>query len=378
MRTDTQKALDVVARAAAHTEDFEPRTWTVLPGLPGTAVLLSDGSRDLVASITTGAPAVTARARGHAGAVLRMVLPDTAVAFCRTVTERPLDDDAFLQVREPLPGRPASTRDFLDSPALVADLASFLAALHEADPGPVADAGLVVRDAREVRDFLLAELDRAAVTGEVPAVLLDRWEHVLETAGHWHFLAGPVHGSLSLEALWVSDDRLTALDEADRLRVGDPALDLAAVGDVLGPDLFEDFFTAYTQARSNPDVALRDRVDFLAEFAVLDWFLTVSESGTDPERAEALAMLRDLAALYSQDTEYSPDEEHSPEKEDTPEMEGTPDGAHPVDRKDSPGHRDSPGDPIDADRAGFRPAAAVELGSDGTDPEAPTRRDADR
>lgn len=295
-------ALRIAAASAQLVEDFEPSGFAPLSDPRGPRLLLSDGQRSVVAALLGPAQALEAAAEQVAAAVLRAILPDSPVAFPTVLARQPMprgfvpDEEVVLQVSEPLPGAPVSTLDFRES-ALAPSLARFLAALHSADAGGVADAGLVAQESQEIREALLGELDRGAETGEVPGGLLGRWEEALETVSLWRFLPAPVHGDLSLEALRAQDGELSAVSELARLRVGDPAADLAAVSGLLDPDDFDAFLAAYAAARPAEDAGLSERIDFMSEFAVLQWFLAAVDAGDAEARAEAVALLWQLAEL---------------------------------------------------------------------------------
>ncbi|GAA2002392.1 phosphotransferase [Brevibacterium samyangense] len=379
--------LRIVAAVSGIVGGFEPTAWTPLPDERGHRVLVTDGDREFVASLHTGPEALRAGAERLSSAVLRMLLPDSDVTIPEIVVEETLpaallglgeSERPLLHVAHPLPGTPSSTADFLGSEALVVSLARFLAALHDADPGPVADAGLVVRDSAAVRDRLLAELDRGADTGRVPSALLQRWETALETVSSWHFLACPVHGAVSVDAFRVAKDRIVSVSDLDRLGVGDPATDLAAVSDMLGPDVFEVFMRAYTEARTQVDPGLVDRLEFLAEFAVLDWFLQARDSGNSADIASAEALLASLADL-AVDPEPEPRTPAPPRGTAATAADGTTAGAVPpaptapsgastgartqsasATQDASEGPTTTAGTGLDSDRKAFRPSAPVD------------------
>lgn len=304
--------LKIAAATAGILDGFEPRSWLALDDPRGHRVLVSDGERSVVAVLVPGADAEEADAEEYAAALLRGLLPGTPVHFPQILGRLTVPAEQFdsrgeeIRVCAPLPGTPASTVAFADSPALVAALAEFLAELHNADPGDIADSGLAVLDSAEERQRLLAALDAGAATGQVPSALLSRWETALENVATWRFFPCAVHGGLSEDALRTEGDRIAAVTDLARLHIGDPASDLAAVTALLHPDAVEEFFAVYRGHRAGPDPGLRTRVELRSELTALDWLLEARRSGDDAEVADAVALLASLAALTS-----APDERHS-------------------------------------------------------------------
>jgi hypothetical protein len=186
---------------------------------------------------------------------------------------------------------------FEEQPALVESLARAIALIHSADAGPIADAGLTVEESAETRDRLLADLDSAAATGRAPSSLLSRWETALEEVTAWRFLPVPVHASLGPDALWAIDGEVVAVSELARLRVGDPAMDLAAVSSMLSPEDFQRFFRAYRAHRDPDDPGLRRRVGFHAEITVLEWLLAAVAAQDDAAIDDAADLLEALAEV---------------------------------------------------------------------------------
>lgn len=332
--------LKIAAATAGILDGFEPQSWLALDDPRGHRVLVSDGERSVVAVLVPSAGAEEADAEEYAAALLRGLLPGTPVHFPQILGRLTVPAEQFdsrgeeIRVCAPLPGTPASTVAFADSPALVAALAEFLAELHNADPGDIADSGLAVLDSAEERQRLLDALDAGAATGQVPSALLSRWETALENVATWRFFPCAVHGGLSEDALRTEGERIAAVTDLARLHIGDPASDLAAVTALLHPDAVEEFFAVYRGHRAGPDPGLRTRVELRSELTALDWLLEARRSGYDAEVADAVALLASLAALTD-----APDARHP----------GPYGGTHP---ENAPG-----AGPAAEEPAGVQPAA---------------------
>lgn len=304
--------LKIAAATAGILDGFEPQSWLALDDPRGHRVLVSDGERSVVAVLVPSAGAEGADAEEYAAALLRGLLPGTSVTFPQILGRLAVPAEQFdsrgeeIRVCAPLPGTPASTVAFADSPALVTALAEFLAELHNADPGDIADSGLAVLDSAEERQRLLDALDAGAATGQVPSVLLSRWETALENVATWRFFPCAVHGGLSEDALRTEGGRIAAVTDLGRLHIGDPATDLAAVTALLHPDAVEEFFAVYRGHRAGPDPGLRTRVELRSELTALDWLLEARRGGDDGEIADAVALLASLAELTDAPAEGHP------------------------------------------------------------------------
>lgn len=304
--------LKIAAATAGILDGFEPQSWLALDDPRGHRVLVSDGERSVVAVLVPSAGAEGADAEEYAAALLRGLLPGTSVTFPQILGRLAVPAEQFdsrgeeIRVCAPLPGTPASTVAFTDSPALVTALAEFLAELHNADPGDIADSGLAVLDSAEERQRLLDALDAGAATGQVPSVLLSRWETALENVATWRFFPCAVHGGLSEDALRTEGGRIAAVTDLGRLHIGDPATDLAAVTALLHPDAVEEFFAVYRGHRAGPDPGLRTRVELRSELTALDWLLEARRGGDDGEIADAVALLASLAELTDAPAEGHP------------------------------------------------------------------------
>ncbi|MGL5866578.1 MAG: phosphotransferase [Dermatophilaceae bacterium] len=202
-----------------------------------------------------------------------------------------------------LPGDPLDFGALPAGPGVAVEVGRALAALHDTDPAVVEEAGLPGYHADAYRTRRLAELDRAAATGLVPAALLGRWETALEDVALWRFAAVPTHGSLSGDRVLVvfTDDadaasgRVHAVTGWEQAQLADPADDFAALVDEAAPDAVETVLEAYAHARvERPDPHLLTRARLAAE---LRWVtrLLVAVGRADPGATDAvLATLRHL------------------------------------------------------------------------------------
>jgi aminoglycoside phosphotransferase (APT) family kinase protein len=297
-KVDT-KALKLTAIAATMLDGFAPTKWTPLPPLDdGVRVLLDDDRQQLVATAQTqlDRTADTGSA-AEAGRIYDAMYPhaDFTWPHLRALTE--VDAEYFdtstpttVTLVDPLPGAPLGDVPIADT-ARASSLAQALATLHSAAPEPVSEAGFPVEDPSRSQFLILERLDQAASTGRVPSALLQHWEEEFEKVALWHFLATPIHGSIDEASVYTDQERVLALSEIGRLRVADPAVDLAAASALIDPAALPTFFEEYRNSRPRADEHVIARAELLAEFAVLDWLLEAVDSGDEAAIEDAADLL---------------------------------------------------------------------------------------
>jgi len=255
-------------------------------------------------------------------------------------------------VNRELPGRELELDALTPGPGPTASLGRAIAAIHELDPGLIADAGLPVYDAASYRARRLAEFDDAARTGLVPPVLLARWERALEDIALWRFSACPVHGDLAPENILVKNGHISAITNWSNAHVGDPSEDLAWLYAAAPEQSLDTLEEAYAMARSErPDPHLVGRALLYSELAVARWLLHGVRIGNPEIIRDAESMLAELARQVADSApigQYTPtvqewEVEGSLEVEESPAATGDP---HVMDAEPGePSPPDSPPDP---------------------------------
>jgi macrolide phosphotransferase len=205
-------------------------------------------------------------------------------------------------VHRQLKGHPVRPPELVHRPGLAAAYGRAVAAIHDLPVRLVEEAGLPVYTADEYRFRRLAEVDRAAATGQVPTRLLTRWEKAVEEVGAWRFVPCCVHGDLAGENVLVEGETVTGVVEWSETRVADPADDLAWLAIGATEPALDGVLAAYTAARREPpDAGLRRRARLSGEFALARWLM--HGVGID-DRAivdDAVQMLADLDATIGDD-----------------------------------------------------------------------------
>ncbi|OAX61428.1 hypothetical protein A5N15_05265 [Rothia kristinae] len=178
---------------------------------------------------------------------------------------------------------------------LSTQLGKALATIHTLPIEIVREGDLPTYTAQRCRDRMLAELDRAAGTGKVPAPLLRRWESRLEDPRLWRFRPTVIHGDLSEENLVLDGTRLAAVRGWHDMQVADPAADFAWLMSCPDQDFADAIVEVYTvQLPHTPDPHLLRRAYLHAEFALAQWLVRGTEQGDEATVSEAQAMLRTL------------------------------------------------------------------------------------
>lgn len=295
MPTRTPIVLAAVASAAV--PDLEPVSVRGLAAggdedVDAAEVTDSQGRRWVVRAPRTSAAAASLEQEWRFLGALADRLP---VAVPRITGTVDLPDGGRAGVHPALEGAPLDPASLPPGPGLAAALGRTLAAVHDLPTALAEEAELPVYTAAEYRRRRLAELDRAAATGHVPAGLLARWERALEEAGAWRFTPCLVHGDLAAESVLVRDDTVVAVVDWGQARVADPADDLAWLIAAATESATESVLEAYAHHRRDaPDRDLLRRARLSGELALARWLLHGVTSGDDAVVADAVAMLGDL------------------------------------------------------------------------------------
>jgi macrolide phosphotransferase len=201
-------------------------------------------------------------------------------------------------------GRPVDLVRLAASPGVCRSVGRSLAALHDVTTAVVERAGVPVYDAGEVRRRRLSELDRGAATGQVPPVLLQRWEAVLDDTSLWDFSPTVVHGDLVAERLIVTGEEVTAVLDWTDVHVGDPAEDLAWLAVGAEPETVDEVMAAYRSSRhGSVDEDLVRRAVLHGEMALVRWLLHGVTTGEAGVRDDARQMLEQLAGWVEAENE---------------------------------------------------------------------------
>lgn len=272
----TEEDFDV-----AFIQDNQQRRWVIRAPRTEVAAARMDASLAMLALLVRRVPFAVPSAKGFA----------------------PIPGIGRAAVHGFIPGHPLDLAALHARHPVTAELGRTIGMIHNVDRELYDEAGLPSYDAEAYRKRHLAEIDRGASTGRVPAGLLARWEEALDDVRLWRFAPTPVHGSLDGAAMLVTFPDPTDTSRAtirgvtgwESAQVADPADDFAALVAQMRPDAVDAVLTAYQQVRvERPDDHLLSRARLASELQLLGQLLT-AVSGRDEVATEALtARLRRL------------------------------------------------------------------------------------
>ncbi len=233
-------------------------------------------------------------------------------------------------------GRPVDLVRLAASPGVCRSVGRSLAALHDVTTAVVERAGVPVRDAGEVRRRRLVELDQGAATGQVPPVLLERWESLLDDTSVWDFSPTVVHGDLVAERLVVTGEEVTAVLDWNDLHVGDPAQDLAWLAVGAEPETVDEVLAAYRASRhGSVDDDLLRRAVLHGEMALVRWLLHGVAVADDEVQQDARGMLEQLAGWVEAENAARRAEDEDAEVEDVDDADADADAEDADDADDA-------------------------------------------
>ena len=202
-----------------------------------------------------------------------------------------------------IPGHPLDLAALRPGHPVTAELGRTIALIHNVDRALFDEAGLASYDAETYRRRHLAEIDRGAATGRVPAGLLSRWEEALDDVRLWRFAPTPVHGALAGSDVLVTFPDPTDASRAtirgvtgwEDAKVADPADDFAALVTATSPEVVEAVLAAYAHVRvERPDEHLLARARLVSELSLLAALLRAVKSRDEVTTEATTARLRRL------------------------------------------------------------------------------------
>lgn len=174
---------------------------------------------------------------------------------------------------------------------LTLSIATAIAAIHKLPSELVQNAGFPELDAASNLKYRVSELDKAAQTGKVPPVLLQRWESALEDVNLFRYQPTVTHGSLNGESVLELDGRVSGVLHWSGLRISDPAEDLAWVLGGAAPELSRNLMARYFESRPGADSNIWPRALLYSELELTRWLLHGYSTGNQEIIEDAVGML---------------------------------------------------------------------------------------
>ena len=182
------------------------------------------------------------------------------------------------------------------SDPILRSLGHAISAVHGLNTDRIRQAGVPEYSANDVRENRIAELDRAASTGKVPASLLQRWESALEDLDLFRFNTTVVHGNIATGNALELDGEVSGLIGWSNLHIGDPAEDFVTFAANIDHDVLDSVRFTYLEKHADADANLSQRATLYSELAIAN-YLVASISNNNMDEADwAVAELETIAA----------------------------------------------------------------------------------
>jgi aminoglycoside phosphotransferase (APT) family kinase protein len=174
---------------------------------------------------------------------------------------------------------------------LTLSIATAIATIHKLPAEVVQNAGFPELDPASNLKYRVSELDRAAQTGKVPPVLLQRWESALEDVSLFRYQPTVIHGSLNGHSMLELDGKVSGVLHWSGLRIGDPAEDLSWIMGGGSPELSRNLMARYYEARLGADSNIWPRALLYSELELTRWLLHGYSTGNQEIIEDAVGML---------------------------------------------------------------------------------------
>jgi aminoglycoside phosphotransferase (APT) family kinase protein len=169
-------------------------------------------------------------------------------------------------------GNPLDARRLSATSSTAQSIAKAISAIHSLPIEVVQNNGLTEFSPAENIRLRVAELDRAMQSGQVPAVLLQRWEDALSDVSLFKYQPAVVHGSLGYETILERGGEVNGVLNWERVQLGDPALDFAWLADE-DNELLEAILLNYQLNRPVADGNIAKRAVLYSELEWVRWLV---------------------------------------------------------------------------------------------------------
>jgi macrolide phosphotransferase len=186
-------------------------------------------------------------------------------------------------------GNPIEISTVEPTSELALSLASSIAAIHKLPLELV--SGFPEIDPATNLKLRVAELDKAAQTGKVPPVLLQRWESAMEDVTLFRYQPCVIHGAVNGHNMLELDGKVSGVLNWSGLRISDPAEDLSWVIGGAAAELSRNLMARYHEARPQSDANLWPRAQLYSELELARWLLHGYSSGNQEIIEDAVGML---------------------------------------------------------------------------------------
>ena len=196
-------------------------------------------------------------------------------------------------------GNPIDTRRMNAASAITQSIAKAISTIHSLPIELVQNNGLSEFSPAENIRLRVAELDRAMQSGQVPPILLQRWEEALSDVSLFKYQPVIVHGSLAVETVLEKGGEVSGILDWQKVQLGDPALDFGWLANE-APELLESILLNYQLSRTAADGNIAKRAALYAELEWVRWLVHGYAVKDTAIVEEAILGLQALAGLASE------------------------------------------------------------------------------
>jgi aminoglycoside phosphotransferase (APT) family kinase protein len=196
-------------------------------------------------------------------------------------------------------GNPIDTRRMNAASAITQSIAKAISTIHSLPIELVQNNGLSEFSPAENIRLRVAELDRAMQSGQVPPILLQRWEEALSDVSLFKYQPVVVHGSLAVETVLEKSGEVSGILDWRKVQLGDPALDFGWLANE-APELLESILLNYQLSRTAADGNIAKRAALYAELEWVRWLVHGYAVKDTAIVEEAIQGLQELAGAASE------------------------------------------------------------------------------
>ena len=211
------------------------------------------------------------------------------------ISESTTPEGKTLQILDYIYGSTVELEDLRSTDPSLRQVGLAIAAIHSLNLDKIRQAGLPEFSPQETRESRIADLDRAAATGKIPAALLQRWETALEDLDLFRFQPVVVHGNLNTGEVLELDGEVSGITGWSDLHIGDPAEDFGVFAANVDSEVMDAVKFAYFERRDEADANLAQRATLYSELAIANFLVTSLAAGQTEDVDWAVTELEVLA-----------------------------------------------------------------------------------
>ena len=169
-------------------------------------------------------------------------------------------------------GNKIDTRRLSPASSLAQSISRTISTIHSLPIELVQNNGLSEFSPAENIRLRVAEIDRAMQSGQVPAILLQRWEDALADVSLFKYQPVVVHGSLGHDTILENAGEVSGVLDWKKVQLNDPALDFAWLA-TEDHEVIDSILLNYQLTRNGADANIARRATLYSELEWVRWLL---------------------------------------------------------------------------------------------------------